>query len=670
MNHWGVLVLGLVVGVVGCSREPRFPTDGQIQVAPPTVQRDILPILGLDVPEIYSLIENEEGSFEISVNVPDDQFTISVLDMPQGAIFDAKLLKFSWTPSYGVVASDAGVGNERSKIIPIQFLLKSKTIEDLSVTKVTRLIVSNSPREIKLNFAPLGDGFTESVAGSQMFEVISEDFPQGPFEVGSSDLPEGASIVHDATDPKQFILNYTPPVNAAIFRDGSLNVIVKFINFNLSVTTPSGRPNLFSHQVRVKDERLRPLISQPSGVKVPLDGGVSVLAVDQNREAPPRVRLVTFPIQYGQVVMNSAAVGNATHAKFSFSNVPQSALGQKAAIRYEVCVHQNAWATYRYCNQHELEVEFVGDALERPLLDRKEFPAGTLPYYRHGQVIKLGMPIQMTSPMARFHVNIEPKSMSDQVSWNANTLELKTDVVGVHAFYLNIVTDQGAVVREGFLYEVLPPSWSDTLLINHHLASTESVYLKDLFSISGSMAMTSSPDLDRAFKLRSRAVIGTDLISQSGELLELETRIAALGQWAVFSPLIGMLKGSLANEIMSFGLKPLGRFSDVMAGESLSDFTLTPEWVELDKPALPLKLIGKLTLESASPLLWEVPPVGCETLISLENPANSKKAPVSVRCRRVNGDWAILSGVEWGDILVDPADNGILRKWLKRVIEK
>jgi hypothetical protein len=284
MKALTLLAIALLVAVTGCKQDP-FPTNGVILLEKPKEKAPILPPLVLDIPDSIEFREGEANEVAFKAKVPDPATPIvTVQDLPEGATFDSAAMKLLWTPDFAA-GNEPNDPTARFRSYVVVFTLRSSLDSVTSVTRRALVTVRDVPRAIDIG-VPAGD--RELTEGKEFVETVtikSEDYPDGPFNLNLTNLPQAAKVEPVTGDPKSWTIKYTPDLRAVTVEDNwSGSGHYKFLDVKYTVVLPNGTAVSKLSKWKLVDTRQFAAISAPKNVVQGTDINFTLVAEDVNGE--------------------------------------------------------------------------------------------------------------------------------------------------------------------------------------------------------------------------------------------------------------------------------------------------------------------------------------------------------------------------------------------------
>jgi hypothetical protein len=675
-----------VLALVGCNQDP-FPETGKISITPPKAPEVVIPPYVLDVPRSLDVYEGRVTEVLVRVNVqPGETAFLESFDLPQGSTFSASTGKFVWTPSF----SDGNDPTNHSvsyRTHVMRFQLRSSANPSvIQRTAEVKLTIHDVPRTFEVKSTSTTPAVREGEEIKLPVEVTSEDFPQGPFSVHIGGLPMGATIQKDATNPKKFVVAYTPStetvrLSSSVGYDGRYHNVYPT---EITVVDPRGTVAVLKQTWRVYDSRLNPRISTPIRVSQGLRANFTVSAEDPNGEIPPVITIansasfrgtfevlpVQLPAEAGARPVSALAV--------SWKDVPVELNGTTATINVIACV-KNSPTDTRACTTQAVQVELKDRVYRSPEMTRDKWSIGSVKYLRVGENIRLPLKIvdgESMSSLGNDRVAIFPESMRSEVKWQNGELIVTPTTAGFKQFNVTGTSVMGMMRTESFIFEALPTTWPRTLILGESLSNPE--VSKMLSMIDGFQVVnpTLQPLDERTLASRETLILTTNVLKEAdldaGVLAALDKAIQSAKTVIVSSPIAALLTGSFAQELAAAGLAFEGRFGQLPGVPTLSSLSLyVGPSSTLEKPVRKVKLLGKLTDESVSPLVLKIN-AGSTCTQDLKLAANETDAThytVGAQCRRANGGRIVVLGFELGDAEPPSAEALIVSKWAQKLVK-
>jgi hypothetical protein len=666
-----IRLLGLVclVALGGCKSDPFTHTE-PLSVEKPK-EPEHIPAPVLDVPSVMEFVEGKPAEYPIRAVVYKGSPVVTVSDLPAGATFDANNLKLSWTPSF-TAANDPKDPLVVSRSYPVTILLRSSENSKSGVTRTVAFLAKDTARPMTIKLDPPKD-IQEGQNYQQRLVVTSEDFPQGPFMVTSENLPQGAHIKQELGIPNTFSVSYFPDFYAVTTSDlyQSQTHYKRLDNLVFQVKSPRSQGDVKTNW-RILDARQIPRISGPSSVNQGLEMSIALTSEDLNGEESPRVTLVeTPPFGIVKIETNTAdgkpgVLNPVTATAIRWENIPSEKLGTTYPLKVKGCVkkYKNDY-NKTVCATKTITVSFVGTPHAAPVIDRREWPAGLIRYWKAAQKTKIPLPIRdAESTASKPTVTILPQALQSEVSWANGYLSLTPSSVGVKSFAVVAKSMFGVVQVENFTFEVLPTTWNNALLLGDSLTDPEVSSTQQLLAGGVDVA---NPDLqaldERLLAMRNYLLMGTNLLENAHALARFEEAKVNVRTTWVSSPLLDNFRGQMVQILKDLGITLEGRYSTFPNPPPLNSIPLVREGGGFSAPKEKIFLSGKLTSESTSPMVISLSLNSrCKKLFSLNN--GTANYLVAVSCPLPWGRKLIVAGFEWADM----SDITQAKTWMEEAV--
>ncbi len=669
MNRLTALFATALV-LAACKQNP-FPESGRIVQKEPDPPAPVVPPLVLDVPDSSEVVEGQKLEIQLVASVPEPgKPLLTVQGLPEGAVFSPETMKITWSPGFEA-ANDDRDESVLLRTYPIHFVLSSSE-DPVTITQRSSLIVVRDlPRPITMGLPTTPIQMNEGDLHEQVIQVKSEDFPKGPFQIQIKNVPMGATILRDLTDPTKFTVKYSPSFREVNFREATTtsgDTLVR--EMEVTAFAPRGASVTEPLVWRIKDSRSTALVFGPKKITQGMSVSFSVSAEDPNGEEAPSITLKPRP-GFGLADLKTEAVntGNPSRgvnpsqvATFRWTQIPPEQIGQTSDVTFNVCVKRTMWLK-DLCKEHKVAVTFEKEEHKPPVIDRKEYPAGSIVHLREKESKTIAMPVR-DGERASTAPSVVVNPVSDEVTWKAGALSIDAKKAGLKQFSVTATSVFGVTQVEAFLLEVLPWSWSGTLLFGDGPNHAEVKATRDFFEnpqIANPSLQLGDP---RLLVLRDLVYIGTSAFDDTGAISPMEKQAVTVANVFLSSPAIAKLEGSLKDELAKL---------DIVIGTRLADLTGYSLELGADAglvaPTDPFKLAGKLTPESATPAPVSSTNADCRTLFVLKK-ALDPVLPVAVSCKRAGGGRLVVAGFEFGDVQTSPADKPLIKNWLTSLVSK
>lgn len=711
-----IAVLAAAMSVTSCKQNP-FPTDGVIS-GERLEQRAVLPPYGIDVQDIMDFAEGVPGEFNVKSWVPGGKTPIVTLyNLPAGAEFNQAEAKLKWTPGYDA-ANNPNELASRIRTYSVQIVVRSEDDPLASVQRTVTLQVKDTPRKFKVEFAGMatvqyngtqvqGYELTEGKEFVGKFNIVSEDFPQGPFQLAFTGFPLGTTITQAAPNSSEYVVKYTPNAFDAKAVDGGKvcsrnlpswgNYPCSAFAGKVTAITPNAYQTDADANLVIIDSRISPKISAPTAIVQGADVSFAVTGVDLNGEYAPEISLRSVVPPYGKFTftsdrkeLNDWQGPPMTTLNVDWKDIPSNMFGAEETLEFKVCTLSTpqVWMTNKYgyaknlCSFQKVTVKFQPTTHAPPVVDRN-------PALPNGNAFGTFIRVKVKTSSKPYAIDVndsEDKSKLVAVSFEGinkpgDPIEVtwtKGKVLsgkkqpdemvvtpakeGMRQFTLVATSAYGASTREVFFLDALPATWKDGVLIARG-GDSESKAFQTLVS-NADFADSELDVTERTFSSRSIALISTGGLTSS-RVSVIESAAQKLNNVLISSPLLSALTGSLAAEIKSLGFEVRERVP------SVAGLVVTPvSGGALTQPADAITLSGVLTAESKSPATFRVASSSnCKTILELGKSGSIASDPVGLSCNRANGGKLIVIGTELADLVTSTKDAGLVKKWIEEMLK-
>jgi hypothetical protein len=660
-----------LAGFGACEQNP-YPKMGGRLVLEEDKPDPVVAPFSIQVDSVVNCVEGKACSIPVAGRVPNGGKPILRFEnLPKGAAYDEAAGIIAFQPDFDVVdvAKDPTQTNAnfvvsvqlRSDADPIVTARRTFTISVKNVYRPFRIVYDNPmPRTI------------EGTKLVQKVTVSSDDFPNGPFVPTLKDQPAGTTV--KTLTPNQFLVEFTPNhfyVNTTDVLEGGRYVKKSTVSFIATAPTGFSTPAQTSDWTIV-DDRKAPFVSSPKELQQGPIVDFTIRAEDLNGERPPVIQVDTN-VPFGRLtatrVETVPAVPGVTLPSTLFSvkweDIPYDRIGQTHEISALIC-GPSAPRADTICVRHPTKVTITGNKHLPPLVNRASWPLSQLQYVKVGQSLRV--PFAATDaensalPVA---VTVEPASMARVVSYANGALTVTPTATGIQQFSLKITSQFHQSTVEGFLFEALPSTWSDTVVLTGANPSTEAADLQAFLPRAEILSALYQLKDERSLKLRRTLIVTTSALATPNALPAIEAAGASVPNVLIVSPLAAMA-GRLTTELRNFGIDVRGR----LTGSPLTDYTLLVESGSgYDMPRQAVTLAGAATSESSSPAILDLGrSTGCRRLFSLVK-TGVPNTPVGVTCKRSGANAGSLTavGFEFSDLVLSPTDRAVVGSWMEKI---
>ncbi len=666
-------LLAVTVLLVGACKQNPFPETGRIVQREPQKPEPVVPPLILDVPDSVEVLEGQQMEFAIGATVPKPgRPLLTVQGLPAGAVFDPATLKVKWNPDYTAANEERDQG-VIVKVYPVHLMLSSSEDPVTITQRNFSIIVRDVARPITVNIPSTPIELQEGKSFEMDIEVKSEDYPNGPFDPQIKNMPVGTTISRDLTNPSRFKVNFTPS-----FREVSVNEIFSsfraFVDRSMEVSFfgPRGSSVTVPMVWRINDVREKPIVLVPTSISQGTSASFSISAEDPNGEEPPSLKLAPRPaFGLSDLKTETTNPGNAARgvnpsivSTFRWTQIPPEKIGKTENVNFQACVKRSRWVKDT-CTTHTVAITFEAEKHLPPIVDRGEFPLGTVRYVREKENLFIKLPVR-DAETATSNPSVVVKG-SDEVTWKSGILTAQFKKAGLKQFSVLATSVYGVTQVESFLVEVLPWSWSSVVLFGEGPSDPEvksATAFFDSVQVANPALQLSDP---RLLVLRDSAYLTTGAFAEPSLFKAIESAAATARNVFISTPMVAKLEGVLKDELAALEVKVGTPVAD-LTGYALEVVPGT----KFTAPTDPISLQGKLTAVSKNPVSVTyggkiVVGKVCEDVLVLKK-AGEADVPVAVACPRRNKGLIVVAGFEFGDIQTGLSDTKIVKKWLTDVV--
>lgn len=672
----------LSAALLAACRDNPYPETGTLSPVP--VREAVRPSIHVIDPQADEMVFHEgvTGDYRINFSVSEGEPVIRFEGLPEGAAFDEEEGLLTWTPGYET-ASENGVPVRRRHFAATAWLSSSASPRS-AVSKRLILRVNNAPRPIEVKVASSNSFSTVEEGETLTFQidVESEDFPDGPFVARGVNTPDGMTIREKDGDPSAFIVEYSPDHDVVRQEHGQCasgtgsSCHERFRDVAFEFTAPDGRRARRGRMmVSVKDVRLPVHFGTAGRVEIEPPGGTfTITAFDQNREDVPAMTLKTSP-SFGTVesrVVTEEEPHHTASLQVSWKNVPPGRAGETGLFTVSSC--PSIRLSYAVCQERTVEAVVVPAPDRRPVVERDAWPDGEVKTFLMGETASFFMPFKDRRQSVP-DVAVVPEELGDMVlpggrsGRGAAYLTIKALRPGVHHARLEATGRFGATRREHVSFEVLPPSWTDTIYVG---VSPKDASL-GFYGAAGAGYFSPLVHADdpRALLRRDALVVSTEALAEGGPALGALLGDDRFKRVFVASPLLGDLPAGFREALEEAGVVFEGRLSELHGPTDPSswDVVVVDRENGIEPPPQGRAFLrGDASAESADPMLLDLSRTmdACDPLMVLKR--GRDEYYISVSCPLPGGGRAVLSGFEWGDLDPGPGRDGAVLGWYRSLM--
>ncbi len=671
MNFKEISAAFLGVFLIGCQNPYPAQGGGEITAEPPPIPGQVSPPLVLRVPELQEIVEGTEVIIPVEARVPAGGTPIvRFKDLPQGAVYDSTKSEIKWTPGFEA-ANDASNSEVQTKAYVVKVSMYSSADPLMAVQKEMKLFVRDTPRAFTVVSASAPLVYEEGSL-SQLITIDSVDFPNGPFTLEGVGLPIGSELrKRNTSNPREYLLNFSPDALTVIrsgYGDQTRQYVMKFI-----ATAARGLRTEFASTLSVSDVRKQPLVSAPTQIRQGLNVSFVVSAEDLNGEKSPIVRLKSA-VPFGVLQVSSLALQEEQNllrapnpvARFevTWKGIPEDQIGKNFDLRFESCGGYNS-AT---CRDFSVRVFFEQEIFSPPVVNRSQWPLGTIRYVKAKLPLEVPLAILDGDSGSSTLGKVEIRPSSSEISWSSGKLRVAPNTPGVRQFSVHAVSTKGVAVSESFVFEALPETWSDTLVLGTAPSDPSAAALLKIYSGAQFMNPEFQVADTRTMAFRKKLVVGAGALVTEAAQNEVD-RISALVPTVVLQTTsVANVGKKLQDEMVALKLSLSSKVRPGTGGEpDFKDYELNPTSASgITDSKKPMRLSGTLNTDSKEiQTFYADQSGGCKDAFLLQAQKPSRLHPVAVQCQRAAGGWLLISGFEFGDLVAEKEDETLPVKWLK-----
>lgn len=660
--------------LVGCNSNP-YPKDGEITRTPERNPWELRPALGIDAPDLMSFKEGSEGFYRVAVRVPAGEPVLVWEGLPDGIVYDQLKGELKWVPDFNA-ANDPSDASVRSRQYPVNLILSSTADRITSIRKTILMQVQDTPRPVVISGLRADYSVNEGPSVEvTRFDVSSADFSSNDISISLKNNSQGLSFERGDRSG-QWVLKAQYGFDTA--RVGTCNSwnCAREIKDTIVAMGPDGRKTEIAITVEVKDVRRNVTASVPASFDVTGDFKFTFNSVDPNQEIAPLVRVSKAP-ELGVFEIKRIVTNNFLNPQYeatyelSWTQIPPTAVGQVFQATLQLC---NSRVTTRpetsNCTSQVVQLNVLEREVALPTIARGDWDISRVKYIQHNNAFTHRLTIGAgRSGLNILSVSAISSDKADEVSINGGNVRILSQKPGLKSLNVSVMNSVGGMANEVFLYEVMPQSWSQNILIGANAPVAEFEALEKVLAGSN-REYRGGMNLDaRALFMRRTVFAGTHSMMLPGALDDLGFFAKNLNRVVIMSPALEKLPAEIVSELRAQNVFIAGR-SSTDADFNLSRVLVTPA-ARLGAPKDVVSLSGKLTSESKDPTLFAVLSASsCERIFTLVLPtAIPKEYVAGVSCRRANGGRLVVLGFELADLAFTEQDAPMLEQWIKRITE-
>lgn len=675
------LLLCFLLFAVGCENEP-YPEDGNLRTEPrqDRTPPDIaLPIV-LPNDGFLELYEGKQNVVRIKVAVPSPGTPIvEVEDLPSGAVFDKDELTITWKPSFtdGNDPKDHTV-KVRKYFSKVRLFTTEPGRTTEKEQKTIVWTVHDVPRSFEIE-AKDKRHIKEGETLTYKFEIKSDDYPQGPFNVYSSDIPANAKIVR--LNETQFQIEYTPDFHHVKLNGNAQSCLVSRYKKNcynyigkLTAVNPAGHKTEKEIKIEVEDERQEVELSTPNDMDNGLDISFSVSAIDPNGEIAPEISMDSLIPEYGdfETSLEKDEENNFSVLHVKWTDIPPSYNGKTQNFNFRSCV-LSVSSTTGECKQDSFAVSIKVKERKAPIFERNEWKIGEIKYLKYDDKFYTHVRVRDGDSFQKVtNVKVLPESMRKYIIFEGGSLEIRgIKEPGLHQFTLSATSEYNVTSAESFVFEVFDKKRARTIYFTDSTRDSEVTFFRDTMRDVELMNPVLQPLNKRNLSGRETLIVGTGILIDTERKSDIEQAMEAIPNVVVASPLIENMPDSFLNQLQSkFRISLRGRYSEISDAPELGTLHLRPRH-DLPASKEKISLSMKTTEESLDPMIFTVGSdrVNCQDTIDLTGgTADEEIFKLGVICDRPNGGRFAILGTEFADMKTAEGDEQIPAQWLRKML--
>jgi hypothetical protein len=666
-----IVSVTFLASLIGCNANPFKGVDASVDPMP--TRNEVRPALGIDAPGLMTFDEGRAAEYEIKVVVPSGEAVLEFEDLPRGAAWDATKGVITWTPDF-TQANDPRDYNIKTREYPITVILYSSVDMTQAVRKTILLQVKDTPRAMVVQ--GLSASFSMKEGESKTlgtFSVVADDYAAADVRAELKDTSIGMKLVRSGTKA-EWSLNAEYGVEQ--LRVGtecrsSWSCSSDLPN-TVILTGPDGRQHMQDFRINLSDVRQETRTSLATELTVKGDMSQAFTVSDANKEVAPTVTLVTTPpVGIFDLRRVSATAPESTYV-LSWTDVPADATGQSYDIELSICNSGYGFSTNATrCRPHRMKLSVEERTIATPSIGRGDWGQENVKYVQFGKALDHTISVSAGQTGLRIRsAGIASSDTRDQVTLVGNQMRVISENPGLKTLSVTVMNSIGGVASAVFLYEVLPSTWAENVIIASYSSAPEFAEIEKLWG-KASRVYHGGHNLNaRALAFRKTVTVGT----QSMQMPEIGTDLSFyaknMRRILVTTPLLTSLPTDILEELNAKGLY-LGKRASSVPNFSLANYAL--EVVPgLGTPSKRAGLKGLTTKESVHPSFIELSLENsqCRELFGLIKPGEeTEQYVIGASCPLSGGRKIVVLGFEWSDLNLDGADAYLVKQWFERIWE-
>ena len=678
-----LLLLSFLFIAFACDNEP-YPEDAENgdlrrnprrETNPPTVAMSII------LPsEDVTLFEGKPFVQKIKVAVPNPgKPIVEVENLPKGAIFDPEELTITWKPGFtdGNDPKDPTI-KVRRYLVTVRLFTTEPGRENEKKERVLPLSVYDVPRIFEID-AKDKRYLKEGETLSYEFEINNEDYPQGPFNVYSSDIPANAKIVR--INDTQFRLEYTPDYHHVKLNGNAQDCMAsrwKKLCYNyvgkLTAINPAGHKAEKEIKIEIEDKRQHVELSTPSDMENGLDISFSVSAIDPNGEIAPEISMDSLEPEFGEFTteLTKDEENNFSVLHVKWSDIPPSHNGQKKSFSFKSCALSSPTSTGS-CKHQSFAVTIKVKERKAPVFERSSWEIGEVKYFKYNDRFTTYIRVKDGDSFQEVdNVVVLPESMRKNIVFNGGSLEIRgIKKPGIHQFTLSATSEYNVTSAESFVFEVFDKKRARTIYFTDSTRDAEVKFYRDTMKDVELMNPVLQPLNKRNLSGRDTLIVGTGILTDPDRKDDLSQAMNEIRNVVVASPLVRNMPDEFLRKLQSeFRVSITGRYSDISGAPELKNMYFVAR-SDLDSPKDKIGLNLDSTPESFDPLIFSVgvDRVNCQDVLDFTDQGEESLFKIGVICDRKTSGRFVILGTEFADLKTAEEDEEIPAKWLRSMLK-
>lgn len=661
----------LLVSLVGCNANPFKGVNASVDPMP--TRSEVRPALGIDAPGLMTFDEGRAAEYEIKVVVPAGEAILEFEDLPKGAAWDATKGVIAWTPDF-TQANDPRDYNIKTREYPITVILYSSVDLTQSVRKTILLQVKDTPRAMVVQNLNASYSMREGEARTLgTFSVVADDYAAADVRAELKDTSIGMKLVRSGTNAEWSLkAEYGVEqlrVGTECRSSGSCS---SDLPNTVILTGPDGRQQLQDFRVSLSDVRQETRTSLATELTVKGDMSQAFTVSDANKEVAPKVTLVTTPpVGIFDLRQVSSTAPESTYV-LSWSDIPADATGQSYDIELSICNSGYGFSTNATrCRPHRMKLSVEARTIALPTITRGDWGQESIKYVQFGKALDHTISVSAGNSALRIRsAGIASSDPRDQVSLVNNQMRVISQNPGLKTLSVTVMNSVGGVANAVFLYEVLPSTWHENVIIASYVSAPEFAEIEKLWGKASRVYHGGHNLNERALAFRKTLTVGSQSMGMPEVATDMSFFAKNMKKILVTTPLLTSLPTDILEELKAKGLY-LGKRASSVPNFNLSDYAL--EVVPgLGTPTKRAGLKGLTTKESVHPSFIELSLENnqCKELFGLLKPGEeTEQYVIGASCPLSGGRKIVVLGFEWSDLNLAEADAYLVKQWFERIWE-